>query len=60
MSPAPDTDRAGALAWLAGQLHFEQLLTELHAEAERTGAAVETLPQRDAAAPETARPSRAA
>ncbi|MBA2281397.1 MAG: hypothetical protein H0W25_09225, partial [Acidimicrobiia bacterium] len=30
-----DTDRAGALAWLAGRLQFETLLAELHDEADR-------------------------
>jgi hypothetical protein len=53
MTPAHETDRAGALAWLAGRLHFEALLAELHTEADRTGspATVEPEALRPAEAP---------
>ena len=43
----PETNRAEAIAWLAGRLRFEQLLGDLQAKASANGA-----PTRLEAAPE--------
>jgi hypothetical protein len=58
MTPEHPTDKAGALAWLAGRLHFEQLLADLHAEVERTGEPVTVAPPRQVTVAE--RPAKAA